>query len=210
MRKIHRSVILFAVFAIVFSVAPAETSEQTKKAGEKAYEAYAAEDNGSQTLVYRYYHVLYNHILRTAPGKGAEWADAVARTVLVACSKYQVDPLLVASLFTQESKFNNDAVSSTGAIGIAQLMPDTARSLGVNPHDPAQNIEGGVKYLGYLLNKYQNTGEWRATYAIAAYNAGPKAVDNYGGVPPYSETMNHVRIIANVYQNLAYEMASLR
>lgn len=210
MKKIHRSVILFAVFAVVFSVAPAETSEQTKSAGEKAYEAYVSEDNSSQTLVYRYYHVLYNHILRTAPGKGSEWADAVARTVLVACSKYQVDPLLVASLFTQESKFSNDAVSSTGAIGIAQLMPDTARSLGVNPHDPAQNIDGGVKYLGYLLNKYQNTGEWRATYAIAAYNAGPKAVDNYGGVPPYSETMNHVRIIANVYQNLAYEMAALR
>ena len=77
-----------------------------------------------------------------------------------------------------------------GAIGLAQLMPFTARNLGVNPHDPKQNLEGGARYLS---QQYRRFGDWRL--ALAAYNAGPGAVEQYHGVPPYAETRNYVKAI---------------
>lgn len=102
--------------------------------------------------------------------------------------KYGVDPTLVDNLAKVESSYQADAVSSAGAIGVMQLMPDTAQELGVNnPYDPRENIEGGVKYLKNLLAKYNNTEQ-----AVAAYNAGMGAVDKYGGVPPYAETREYV------------------
>ncbi len=102
--------------------------------------------------------------------------------------KYGVDPTLVDNLAKVESAYRADAVSSAGAIGVMQLMPETAQELGVNnPYDPRENIEGGVKYLKNLLVKYNNTEQ-----AVAAYNAGMGAVDKYGGVPPYAETREYV------------------
>lgn len=97
---------------------------------------------------------------------------------------------LFARLIQQESGWNPSAVSQKGAIGLAQLMPATARALGVNPRDPAQNLDGGARYL---RTQYETFGSWRL--ALAAYNAGPGAVQRYGGVPPYSETRNYVRRI---------------
>lgn len=109
---------------------------------------------------------------------------------------HDVDPLLVESVIQVESNFNHYAVSPKGAEGLMQLMPGTARSLGVgNSFDPAQNIEAGVKYLKYLQGLY---GDDRL--ALAAYNAGPKAVDKYKSIPPYSETQDYVEQVGKRYR----------
>lgn len=104
--------------------------------------------------------------------------------------KHGVPEDLFLRLVQQESDWKPGAVSSAGAIGLAQLMPGTARKLGVNPRDPRQNLEGGARYLKQMYRKF---GSWRL--ALAAYNAGPGAVEKYNGVPPYRETKTYVRKI---------------
>ena len=113
-----------------------------------------------------------------------------------AALKYNVDPVLLTSLISQESSFNQNAVSSAGAVGVMQLMPDTAASLGVNPYDMTENVEGGTKYLRELLDTFGGN----VRKAVAAYNAGPNAVKAYGGVPPYAETQNYVSKVLDIYQ----------
>jgi soluble lytic murein transglycosylase-like protein len=116
-------------------------------------------------------------------GQYQEMARAAAR-------RHNVPEDLFLRLVRQESNFHPAAVSSKGAIGLAQLMPGTARLLRVNPHDPRQNLEGGARYLSMQYRKF---GDWRL--ALAAYNAGPGAVEKYRGVPPYAETQQYVRKI---------------
>ncbi len=99
----------------------------------------------------------------------------------------------------QESGFRANAVSPKGAYGLMQLMPGTARELGVNPKDPAQNVDAGTRYLTGLLKKYEDRDD-QVIRALAAYNAGPAAVDKYNGVPPYRETRDYVRRIVKSYQ----------
>ena len=108
-----------------------------------------------------------------------------------AAARHGVPVDLFLRLVQQESGWNANAVSHAGAIGLAQLMPGTARKLKVDPKDPAQNLEGGARYL---KQQYRTFGTWRL--ALAAYNAGPGAVKKHGGIPPYKETRNYVRIIA--------------
>lgn len=149
----------------------------------------------------RYYKVIYNDIVQRSP-MGREWSVWLTQAVIYYSAQYQVDPLLVTALFHQESGFNVAACSRTGALGVAQLQPETAAGLGFDAADPTQNIEGGVKYLALQLSRFSQAGEWAPTYAIAAYNAGPGAVIKYQGIPPYPETQNHVNRVADTYREL--------
>lgn len=107
-----------------------------------------------------------------------------------AAAKHNIPVDLFLRLVQQESGWNPNAVSHAGARGLAQLMPGTARYLGVNADDPQQNLEGGARYLA---EQYREFRSWRL--ALAAYNAGPQAVRRYNGIPPYKETQNYVKII---------------
>lgn len=107
-----------------------------------------------------------------------------------AAQRHGVPVRLFMALVTQESGWNPTALSHKGAIGLAQLMPGTARALGVNPRDPGENLDGGARYLAMQYRKFRS---WRL--ALAAYNAGPEAVERHNGVPPYRETRNYVAAI---------------
>ncbi len=122
--------------------------------------------------------------------------SAYLGAIAEAAGKYGVDPKLVSAVAEVESGFSQDAISATGAVGVMQLMPETAESLGVNPYDAAQNIDGGAHYLKKMLDTFD--GDLRK--AVAAYNAGPEAVREYGGVPPYSETQNYVSSVLDIYR----------
>jgi soluble lytic murein transglycosylase-like protein len=110
-----------------------------------------------------------------------ELADAAA-------DRYGLPRALVRSVMAAESGFEPLAISPKGAIGLMQLMPGTAQVLGADPHDPAQNVDAGTRYLRDLLEKYN----YGLRHALAAYNAGPGAVDKYNGVPPYRETIDYI------------------
>ena len=107
-----------------------------------------------------------------------------------------VDPRFIHAVIWQESKYNTSARSHAGAQGLMQLMPATAKRFGCeDPNDPADNIEAGTKYLGWLLKRFSGNVE----LALAGYNAGEGSVDKYNGIPPYNETRNYVKIISQRY-----------
>jgi len=108
-------------------------------------------------------------------------------------------PAILHSVAKAESNFKLDAVSAKGAIGLMQLMPGTAAELNADPYDPEQNAEAGAKYLRDLLLKYENDPH-QVSKAIAAYNAGPAAVDKYHGIPPYRETIEYVNRVLKQYE----------
>lgn len=142
--------------------------------------------------------IVYNHVRQYVSGDEASY---IAQDILDASYAYDVDPLLATAVFTTESHFDNSAVSGVGAVGIAQLMPETAAYLNVNPYDRKENIYGGVKYLGQMVNRYKGWDN-PFIYAEAAYNAGPGAVDAAGGVPHYAETQAYVQNVEAMRQQL--------
>ena len=127
------------------------------------------------------------------PAAGRPWAGAID----AAATKAGVDPRLLAAITQAESGFNPGALSGAGAVGLTQLMPGTASGLGVDPTDPVANLDGGARYLAGQLDSFG-----RVDLAVAAYNAGPGAVRQAGGVPDYPETQAYVRRVLGYYQQL--------
>jgi soluble lytic murein transglycosylase-like protein len=118
--------------------------------------------------------------------------DLIERT----SKRYELDPALVKAVVRAESNFEKYAISPVGAQGLMQLMPETAREMGVSaPFNPRENLQGGARYLRSMLDRYG-----KLSLALAAYNAGPSAVDDYGGVPPYAETKAYVKRVLEFYQ----------
>lgn len=128
----------------------------------------------------------------------AKQLDDITTSLLTFSWNYRVDPRLVIAVVLAESHFNPNATSRCGAMGLGQLMPGTARGLGVgNAYDPVQNLGGAVKLISGHLGKYGDL-----SLALSAYNAGPGAVKKYGGVPPYRETQNYVARVSGIYKSL--------
>ncbi len=129
-----------------------------------------------------------------APGprrSSGGWSqERIVKEVHAAAERHDIPAELFMALVWQESRYRADALSPKGAYGFAQLMPGTAKDLGVNPKNPAENLDGGARYLAA---QYRAFGTWKL--ARAAYNAGPHRVVEYGGAPPFTETRNYVRII---------------
>ena len=127
---------------------------------------------------------------RAAPGTYDTLIRKTAR-------RYGVPPALVKAVVKTESNFQRHAVSRAGAQGLMQLMPSTASDLGVqDPFSPEENIHGGTRYLRAMIDRFE--GDWK--HALAAYNAGPGTVDQYGGIPPYRETREYVERVLHYYQ----------
>ncbi len=123
--------------------------------------------------------------------------DEIDRLVSANAATWNVDPSLVKAIIANESGYDANATSGAGAQGLMQLMPGTASGLGVsNAYDPAQNVWGGTRYIKGLLDRFGGN----VPLAVAAYNAGPGAVEKYGGVPPYAETQNYVQNVLASYE----------
>lgn len=146
------------------------------------------------------YTVIYSDVASYNGDPSAD--DWITQAILYASSVYGVDPILIASVMETESHYNFDSISPAGAIGLMQLMPDTASSLGVDPYDALDNVLGGTLYLRNQLDSFSGWGTYSVNDAVAAYNAGPNAVVTYGGVPPYAETEEYVQKVSDAYQKM--------
>jgi soluble lytic murein transglycosylase-like protein len=130
------------------------------------------------------------------PGKFEAVPSNVERLIDFYANRHGVDAALVRAVMKAESDFNPDTVSSAGAMGLMQLMPENVKELGIrDPFDPEQNIDGGVRHLKQMLDRFDDV-----TLAVAAYNAGPGNVTRYGGIPPFRETQQYVRRVMRFWQ----------
>lgn len=179
-------------------------------------------NSGKQTVIYKYpqdgenivftdqkpthttdYQVLKFDCFACNPHSTINWHNvklnltAYSRTITSAATRHGIDPALVRAVIHAESAFNAKAISSKGATGLMQLMPSTAKELGVrNALNAQDNINGGAKYLAQLLHKFKGN----IKLATAAYNAGPNAVKKYNGIPPYKETQVYVERVGILHQ----------
>lgn len=126
-----------------------------------------------------------------APQPVAAEEESLPELVDDLAAELGLHPALIRSVIAAESNYQANAVSSKGAIGLMQLMPETAQELEVDPYRPNENVRGGAKYLREMLDRYRGKPD-QLLRALAAYNAGPKAVDRYDGLPPYAETQDYV------------------
>jgi len=155
---------------------------------------YSNSSNAVETLLENYTH---DYTGQTAFSKLLAGANQYADIIKKAAKTYNVPEKLIASVMKQESNFNSRAISPAGATGLMQLMPGTAKFLGVkNALDPEQNIMGGAKYLRQMLNQFDQN----IPLALAAYNAGPGNIKKYNGIPPFKETTNYVSKVLNYLQ----------
>lgn len=150
-------------------------------------------------------NLIQRYVNSENPSMSFDEAGWIAKAILYYSYKYNVDPLIMSALIDTESKFNQNAVSSAGAIGMGQLLPSTASALGVNPYDTLQNIEGACSYMATQLNNFN--GDTRL--ALAAYNAGSDAIKQYGSVPPFEETQNYVTQITQKYSQLSGALSTI-
>lgn len=146
------------------------------------------------------------------PSSGRQWSlfavyrefpdvgrEKILEAVRVSSARNGLDHRLVQAVIQVESNFQPKAVSSAGAQGVMQIMPETQKDLGLSsPFDYRLNIEAGVRYLRMQYDRFR-----RVDLALAAYNAGPEAVEKYGGIPPYAETQSYVRKVLSIYRRLA-------
>ncbi len=146
----------------------------------------------------------YARVLQHYNPQLPDWqSEDLARHLLATASKWKIDTNMLAAIVTVESSWHTHAVSSAGAIGLGQLMPGTAQTLGVNPHDPSENLMGAAMYLRSLLQTFADNPH-RYELTFAAYNAGPKAVERFGGIPPYYETQHYVIKVLHAWNELKH------
>ncbi len=147
---------------------------------------------------------VYSRVLQHINPQMPSWQSRdFARRVLTNAERWHLDPNVLVAIVTVESDWHTHARSSAGAIGLGQLMPGTAQMLGVNPRDPAQNLSGAARYISGLIQRFGN-GQHGYELAFAAYNAGPHAIDEFGGVPPYDETQHYVVKVFRALANLEH------
>jgi hypothetical protein len=165
-------------------------------AGTPAQAAVQRQLQTTPTTVAVYASVLH-HINPQMP----QWQSRdLARRVLVNAERWRLDANMLVAIVTVESRWHTHAVSRAGAIGLGQLMPGTAARLGVDPRNPGENISGAARYLSGLMRRF---GSNHFSLVFAAYNAGPKAVTEYGGIPPYGETEHYVVSVMNAWEHLS-------
>ncbi len=160
----------------------------------RAAQTAAASDPQAVTA---YAHVLH----RINPQLPAWQSRDLAHHLLVNANRWKIDANMLVALVTVESSWHTHARSWAGAVGLGQLMPSTARTLRVNPRDPYQNLQGAARYLYRMLTKFSGSSD-RYALAFAAYNAGPKAVEEFGGIPPFAETQNYVVKVMRAWQHI--------
>ena len=144
----------------------------------------------------------YAGVLRKINPQLPVWqSQDLAKHLLVNANRWKIDANMLVALVSVESAWHTHARSWAGAIGLGQLMPGTAANLHVNPTDPYQNLQGAARYLYGLLSKYHAKPN-RYALTFAAYNAGPKAVAEFGGIPPYAETQNYVVKVMSAWHRI--------
>lgn len=172
-------------FAAALSSAQSTVAPQTATNGTVSAPAATTATADASASAQRWAHKL--------PAAAQQWVPHIEQ----AARRHGLDPRLLAALVKQESGFRADAGSHAGAIGLTQLMPGTARELGVDPHDPIANLDGGARYLSRQLDRFGSV-----PLALAAYNAGPGRVAAAGGIPQISETQHYVRNVSSFYADL--------
>lgn len=144
----------------------------------------------------------YAHVLAKINPQLPTWqSQSLAKHLLINANRWKIDANMLVALVTVESAWHTHARSWAGAIGLGQLMPGTAARLGVNPRDPYENLQGAARYLYGLLTRFRGKPDQYAL-AFAAYNAGPQAVEEFGGIPPYAETQHYVVKVTNTWKQI--------